>query len=439
MTRATVSFSPVEALEPGELLALQRERFAAQWLHLWGDSVFYRRKLKAAGLSRDRVPDLQDLEGVPFTEKTEIRASQDAAPPLGEHLAVAPAAVRQVQMSSGTSGRPSMVPLTAADAAGWAEIIRRGYVAVGFTPDDTILHGFGMSRGWSGGLPMVEGILALGATVLPLGAEAGSDRILNAMEMLRPSGLQGSPGFLHALGARAHERGLDPSGLGVRAILTGGEPGGGIPSVRNALQEMWGARVCEVMGGSDLVVLMWAECPNQDGMHFVAPDAVHAEIVDPTTDQSLPIETGTQGELVYTHLTREAAPLLRFKHRDLVSVLGTGLCSCGRRTPRIRCNGRSDDMLIVKGVNLFPSAIQEVLAGAVGPSPVFRIRRPRGQYVLPGPVELKVEASEREERRRTALEKVLHDALACRFAVTLVETGSLTAPGATKAVFFEEV
>ncbi|MGD9987597.1 phenylacetate--CoA ligase family protein [Pseudonocardia sp.] len=439
MTEIAMPFTAVEALEPEELLALQRSRFAGQWRHLWDDSAFYRRKLQAAGLSRDRVPDLADLSGVPFTEKTEIRASQDAAPPLGEHLAVAPTAVRQVQMSSGTSGRPSMVPLTAADAAGWAEIIRRGYVAVGFTSDDTILHGFGMSRGWAGGLPMVEGILALGATVLPLGAEAGSDRILNAMETLRPTGLQGSPGFLHALGTRSHERGLDPSGLGVRVILTGGEPGGGIPSVRNALQEMWGARVCEVMGGSDLVVLMWAECASQEGMHFVAPDLVHAEIVDPATEQSLPIETGAQGELVYTHLTREAAPLLRFKHRDLISVLGTGLCSCGRRTPRIRCNGRSDDMLIVKGVNLFPSAIQEVLADALGPSPVFRIRRPRGQYVLPGPVELKVEATGREERRRTALEKVLHDALACRFAVTLVETGSLIEPGATKAVFFEEV
>ncbi|WP_132975732.1 phenylacetate--CoA ligase family protein [Pseudonocardia dioxanivorans] len=439
MTRAAVSCAPVESLGPEELLVLQRTRFATQWLHLWDDSAFYRRKLRAAGFSRERVPDLADLRDVPFTEKTEIRASQDAAPPLGEHLAVEPTAVRQVQMSSGTSGRPSMVPLTAADAADWAEIIRRGYVAVGFTPDDMIVHGFGMSRGWSGGLPMVEGILALGATVLPLGAEAGSDRILNAMEMLRPTGLQGSPGFLHALGSRAQERGLDPSGLGVRAILTGGEPGGGIPSVRNALQEMWGARVCEVMGGSDIVVLMWAECPNQDGMHFVAPDVVHAEIIDPVTEQPLPIEAGTQGELVYTHLTREAAPLLRFKHRDLVSVLGTGPCSCGRRTPRIRCDGRSDDMLIVKGVNLFPSAVQEVLAEAVGPSPVFRIRRPRGQYVLPGPVELRVEATDREDGRRAAVEKALHDALACRFAVTLVEPGALAVPGATKAVFFEEV
>lgn len=429
----------VETLEPEVLIERQRELFAQQWRHLWAHSPFYRAKLAQAGLTEVDVPDLRDLSGVPFTEKPEIRASLDELPPLGTHLAVEMAQLRQIQMSTGTSGKPSMVALTEADAAGWAECIRRGYVAVGHRPGDAVLHGFGMSRGWAGGLPMVQGLIALGATALPVGAEAGSDRILDIMRAVRPAGLQGSPGFLKALGARARERGIDPASLGVRSILTGGEPGGGIPSVRADLRDTWGTDVREVMGGSDLVVLMWAECSEQDGMHFVAPDHVFAELIEPGTDEPVPMATGASGELVYTHLKREASPVLRFKHRDVVTVLGTGLCACGRTTPRIRCSGRSDDMLIVKGINLFPSAVKEVISRVPGAGPTFRIRRPAGQYVLPGPIDLRVESETHEEGLRQVLTDKLYESLACRFDVTLVAPGDLMVPGATKEVFFEEV
>lgn len=430
--------APAECAPPEVLLVEQQAAFRDQWEHLWQDSPFYRRKLKSACLSAT-CPPLSDLSDVPFTDKHEVRASLAERPPLGEHLAVAPESVAQVQMSSGTSGQPSMVALTTRDAQGWAELLRRGYVAVGYRPSDMILHAFAMSRGWVGGLPMVQGILALGATVLPIGAEAGSDRILDIMSSLRPSGLQASPGFLANLARRASERGLRPASLGVRHLLTGGEPGGGIPSVRAELETSWGAPVREVMGGSDIACMFWAECAEGDGMHLVGPDLIWFELIEPETARPVAVETGAFGELVYTHLRRDATPVLRFRHRDLVKVLGTGLCACGRATPRIRCVGRSDDMLIVRGVNVFPSAVKELLGNTPGVEAVFRIRRPRGTYVLPGPVEIMVEAHTQDDETRTRIERRLHEQLSCRFSVTLRSPGSLAVPGSTKEVYFEEV
>lgn len=431
----------VELADQAALLPAQQAHFERQWDRLWERSAFYQEKLTDAGLRRDKCPDLRELGDVPLTSKDELRASFAQAPPYGTHAAVELSEVRQIQFSSGTTGRPGLVAATAADAAGWSELQRRGMVAGGYRSTDVVIQAFAMSRGWVGGLPMVEGVLAVGAAVVPIGAEPGTDRVLELMSFVEPTALSAPPGLLLRLAERARETGIDPSAIGIRKILTGGEPGGGIPSVRTAIESAWNARVREVMGGADLSPLLWGECDEGTGMHWVAPDHVWLELIEPHTEAPVAIEAGAVGEVVYSHLQREAYPLVRFRHRDLLEVVGVGECSCGRRTPKVRCIGRTDDMLIVRGVNVFPSAVRDVVAEFDELASSFRIVRPRGQYTLPGPVPLKVAVRPGHEPDDVAerLARRLHERLACRFVVELRPIDELATVTGVKDPFFEDV
>ncbi len=422
-----------EAMQPE-----RQELWEKQWAYLWKMSDFYQAKFSAAGLRPEKIPDLRDLSSLPVTFKEEMRDSLDRHPPLGEHLAAPRGSISQIQTSSGTTGRPMAIALTTADADMFAEILRRGYVAIGFRPEDTVLHAFSMSRGWIGGLCMVQGYLKLGCTILPIGAEAGRDKILELMQIFRPSGISATPGFLMSLGERALEIGLEPASLGLRHMLTGGEPGGGIPEVKQRLSTMWNATLREVMGGTDVTPICWAECEQEGGMHFIGADAVSFEIVDPETNQPKSIEEGAVGELVYTHIQREATPVVRFKHRDIVKITRTGPCPCGRQTPQIRCIGRADDMLIVRGVNLFPSAVRAMLSGVEGVGPEFRIVRPKGQYTLPGPVMIKIERHPDAALSEEELARLLHHKLSVAFTVQFVSPGATSSETAHKSSYFED-
>ena len=170
-----------------------------------------------------------------------------------------------------------------------------------------------------------------------------------------------TPSYAAYLVEWAAERGRDLQASSVKRVLVAGEPGGGEPAFRARLEEGWGATVTEAMGIGDIGVSLWGECEAQDGMHLGARGFVHPELIDPETGAALRLEDGATGELVLTHLRHRAAPLLRFRTRDHVEVRMSP-CSCGRTGPRIRCIGRTDDMLIVRGVNLFPSAIREVVS-----------------------------------------------------------------------------
>jgi phenylacetate-CoA ligase len=159
----------------------------------------------------------------------------------------------------------------------------------------------------------------------------------------------------------AAERDVDLAESSVERVLVAGEPGGGEPAFRAKLEEGWGASVTEAMGIGDIGVSLWGECEEQDGMHLGARGFVHAELIDPETGGAVELEDGATGELVLTHLQHRAAPLLRFRTRDHVHFR-TSPCPCGRTAPRVRCIGRTDDMLIVRGVNVFPSAVREVVS-----------------------------------------------------------------------------
>jgi phenylacetate-CoA ligase len=211
------------------------------------------------------------------------------------------------------------------------------------------------------GLSSKDAIESIGAMFVPIGTGA-SEKALLAIQLLKATAMHCTPSYATYFAEWVRrEAKLDPKELGLKKLFCGAEPGAGIPAVRAQLQEDWGARVTEGLGTADKAPILFGECPCQTGMHFCAQEYVLPEVVDPENGESLPIEKGVGGELVYTSLERECVPLLRFRTRDRVTVLGTS-CPCGRTSFKLRCIGRTDDMLIVLGVNVFPSAIRDIIS-----------------------------------------------------------------------------
>ncbi len=432
-------WSPVEALEPAAVLALQQARLAEQFEYLLARSAFYQRKFGAAQLASGAVRTVDDLQRVPFTTKQELRDSLSAAPPFGEHLAAPLAEVIQMQASSGTTGSPSYVALTRQDALMWQESSARSLFACGIRPGDLVLHGFSMSKGFVGGLPIFQALQYMGALDIPIGADGGIERLLAAAFDLKPRAIVGTPNFLlHLAEAAQKQLGRDVREIGVRRLVVGGEPGGGIPALRRRIEQAWGAKLCELMGGTDLAVIYWAECDEQDGMHMTAPDSIIAELIDPESGQTRPYTDGATGELVYTAIHRQASPVLRFRSGDHVVVTGTR-CACGRRQPKIRCFGRTDDMLIVRGVNLFPSAVQD-LVEAMRPAVSGQVRLVADfeGHSTQANLKLLVERAEHEPPAlslpalKQDIEARVRGALAVKADVMLAPHGSIDKPGAAK-------
>jgi phenylacetate-CoA ligase len=265
----------------------------------------------------------------------------------------------RIYSTSGTSGAPSYVPLTAEDLDNWVTGSARSYGASGVVAGEQIVSTYNAG-------PFVAGAALaaferLGLSHIPVGT-GSTERLMTAIELLEPEAVVLTPSYAGYLLEWAAERGVDLPASSVQRVLVAGEPGGGEPAFRAKLQEGWGARVMEAMGVGDIGPSLFGECEEQDGMHLGARGLVHVELIDPETDASRELEDGARGELVLTHLRHRAAPLLRFRTRDHVEVR-TSPCRCGRTGPRLRCVGRTDDMLIVRGVNVFPSAVRDVVGG----------------------------------------------------------------------------
>jgi phenylacetate-CoA ligase len=332
--------------------------YRRQVAYLLARSAFYQSKLGEAGFAAaDEIGGLDSIERLPFTEKDEIRASCSAEHPIGAHLAVSREEIVRIFSTSGTTGTPSYIPLTAQDLDNWVVTSARSYSASGIRPGEAIVSTYNAG-------PFVAGA-ALGAfdrigmTHIPVGT-GNTERLMAAIRLLKPAAVVMTPSYAAHLAEQAEERDFDLRGSSVRRVLVAGEPGGGEPALRAHLEQAWGAKVTEAMGIGDIGVSLWGECEEQCGMHLGGRGFVHPELIDPETGASIPMEDGARGELVLTHLSHQAAPLLRFRTRDHVQVW-TSPCRCGRTAPRIRCVGRTDDMLLVRGVNVFPSAIREVV------------------------------------------------------------------------------
>ncbi|WP_353642951.1 AMP-binding protein [Mesorhizobium sp. WSM2239] len=352
-------FDPEVETRPWRDQAKQDDaQYRRQVGYLLARSAFYRNKLKQAGFTTaDEIGGMDSIERLPFTEKDEIRASCSEDNPIGTHLAVPREKIVRIFSTSGTTGTPSYIPLTVQDLENWIVTSARSYAASGIRSGEAIVSTYNAG-------PFVAGA-ALGAfdrigmIHIPIGT-GNTERLMTAIRLLKPAAAVMTPSYAAHLAEWAEERGFDLKGSSVKRVLVAGEPGGSEPALRAHLEEAWGARVTEAMGIGDIGVSLWGECEEQCGMHLGGRGIVHPELIDQETGAPIAMEDGARGELVLTHLNHQAAPLLRFRTRDHVQIW-ISPCRCGRTAPRIRCVGRTDDMLLVRGVNVFPSAIREVV------------------------------------------------------------------------------
>jgi phenylacetate-CoA ligase len=395
---------------------LYREQIA----RLFERSPFYRRKLGAAGFdSPAAVGGLERIAELPFTVKDELRASQAEAPPLGSHAAIRPEEAARIYSTSGTSGAPCYIPLTRNDLEEWRAIARRSYARSGLAAGELVLTTYNAGPFVAGAA--LDAFDSLGVTHIPMGT-GNTERLLSALQLLKPQVLVATPSYAMHISEKAEVRGL-------KRILVAGEPGGGEPAFRNALEQRFGARVYEVMGIGDIAASLWGECPEQAGMHFSGDASVHVELIDPGSGKPVEMKDSAHGELVYTHLRREAAPLLRFRSGDHVRVW-VSRCGCGRTSMRVRCVGRTDDMLIVRGVNVFPSAIRELVGkfqprvtGVVLVKP--RRRGVRQDPPLPVVVEGEGEGEMSDRQLAAAIQEQIRNTLLVTTEIRLVAARSL--------------
>ncbi len=416
----------VESRPWAEQLAADDESYRTQLNYLYDRSAFYREKLTAAGFASARAAGgLAEVGQLPLTDKREIRATCTPEDPIGSHLCVTPAEIVRIYSTSGTTGAPSYIPLTAGDLDNWVTGSARSYAASGVERGQRIVSTYNAGPFAAGAA--LAAFDRIGLSHIPVGT-GNSERLVRAIELLRPAAAVLTPSYAAYLAEWTAERGFDLRGSSVRRVLVAGEPGGGEPAFRAALEEGWGARVTEAMGIGDIGVSLWGECEEQDGMHLGARGFVHPELIDPGTEAPLELDDGATGELVLTHLRHRAAPLLRFRTRDHIEVRTTP-CRCGRSGPRIRCIGRTDDMLIVRGVNVFPSAVREVV-GAFAPDVSGHILvRPRAEGVkqeppLPVSVEL-ARGRDAGGALAEAIRERLRTVLVVHTQVELVPWGSL--------------
>jgi phenylacetate-CoA ligase len=348
----------IETLPWPQQSELDDQAYRRQVDYLLRRSPFYIEKLAKAGFKTpEDVGGLEAIAALPFTEKAEIRASCTDDNPIGTHLTVAAGDVARIYSTSGTTGTPSYIPLTRSDLENWVTTSARSYAASGIAAGEAVVSTYNAG-------PFVAGAALaafdrLGLTHIPVGT-GNTERLMTAIRLLKPTAAVMTPSYASHLIEWAAERRFELRNSSVKRVLVAGEPGGGEPALRARLEDGWGAKVTEAMGIGDIGVSLWGECEAQRGMHLGGRGFVHAELIDPETGEVLAMEDGASGELVLTHLRHQAAPLLRFRTRDHVRIW-TSRCRCGRTAPRVRCIGRTDDMLIVRGVNVFPSAIREIV------------------------------------------------------------------------------
>jgi phenylacetate-CoA ligase len=420
-------FEPeVETRDPVEQRVLDEARFRQQIAYLFDHSPFYRDKLNGAGFrSADAVGSLDDLADLPFTTKDELRQSQAEQAPLGAHCAAPMERIARIYSTSGTSGVPSYIPLTQGDLARWIRTSQRAYTAAGIRRHHRVLTTYNAGPFVAGAVG--ESLQDLGVNLIPVGT-GNTDRLIAALDRFHPNAMPGTPSFLLYIAETARERGIDPAECGLETLICGGEPGAGEAAVRQQLEDAFAAKAHEVMGIGDVSISIWGEGPEQAGMHFCAQGFLHVELIDPNTGGVIPMEDGASGELVYTHLHHEAAPLLRFRSRDHV-VVSAGPVASGRTGVRVRCIGRTDDMLIVRGVNVFPSAIREVVNAfrpAVGGMISVRPTQLGVKQAPPLPVAVELaEDAAPEAGLASAIEAAIREKLIVTARIELVAPGSL--------------
>ncbi len=409
-----------EAMPRAELEALQLDRLKALLVRVYENVPTYRQKYDDAGFDPRSVESLDDLRRVPFTVKDDLRSAY----PYGM-FAVPLRDIVRVHSSSGTTGQISVVGYTAGDIDRWADLMARTFAAAGATPDDIVqvTYGYGL---FTGGLGAHYGSERLGALTIPISG-GNTKRQVQVLKDFGTTVLACTPSYALLIAETARDMGLDPRDLPLRVGVFGAEPWS--EGMRQQIEEELGLSAIDIYGLSEVLGPGVAtECVHQEGLH-VFEDHFIIEIVDPNTLE--PVPDGEMGEVVFTTLTKEGIPVVRYRTRDISRII-PGPCECGRSLRRMqRITGRSDDMLIIRGVNVYPSQIEQVLLGIPMVAPHYQVvLTKRGSM---DHVEVHVEVAPefafdevRElERLQGRVKSEIQSALAVSIAVKLVEPKSI--------------
>ncbi|MEW5424194.1 phenylacetate--CoA ligase [Amorphus sp. 3PC139-8] len=336
--------------------ALKLDLLKAHLHHAYDNSPYYRESFDAAGVKPGDLKTFDDLRRFPTLNKTVLRERQEAKPLLGDLAAVPEDEVVYVSASSGSTGVPTVSPFTQGDFDAWIDYEARQFWSSGLRPNDRYAHSLNFSL-FIGG-PCVLGAQKLGALSIHAGT-VPSERLLTILQTFQATAMWTTPSYAWYLGETALKEGIDPkTDLAVKRIFVAGEPGGSIPETRSRIEALWGADVYDYYGLSDIFGACAGMCEAKDGLHW-AEDHIHVEVIDPETGE--PVAPGGRGEMVLTTLKKQARPLIRFRTGDIVSFTEEK-CTCGRTSMRLMgVHGRLDDMLVIRGVNIFPSDVEAII------------------------------------------------------------------------------
>ncbi|WP_294489603.1 phenylacetate--CoA ligase family protein [uncultured Ruminococcus sp.] len=352
----------IETMERDKMTALQSERLVRQVRHVWDNVPYYRRLMEEKGVTPDDIKGVEDLHKLPFISKADLRENY----PDGM-LAVPKSECVRIQSTSGTTGKRVVAFYTQNDVDMWENCVARAITAAGGTKEDVlqVAYGYGL---FTGGAGIHGGSHKVGCLTLPM-SSGNTERQIQFMQDLGTTILCCTPSYAAYIGETVKEMGISPDELKLKAGIFGAEPW--TEEMRQEIEKSLGLKAYDIYGLTETSGPGVAfECEAQSGMH-INEDNFIAEIIDPDTGEVLP--EGSKGELVFTSITKEAFPLLRYRTRD-ICVLTRGKCSCGRTLVKMcKPMGRSDDMLIIKGVNVFPSQIETVLIKDFNATPNYQI------------------------------------------------------------------
>lgn len=411
----------VECMSRDKMKDLQSQRLVKLTKYIYENSPFYQKRFHESGIDPSSITSIEDITLLPFTTKSDMRDTYPFAlfsRDLNE--------ISEIHVSSGTTGNPTVTGYTREDLDLWAHVVARSLGCAGARPGDMIqiAYGYGL---FTGGLGLHYGALEMGLTILPMSA-GQTRRQLKLMNDFRPRILACTPSYALSMAENAIQIGMDPRKSSVEIGIFGAEPCS--ESMRREIEDKWDILATDIYGLSEIIGPGVAqECTFKQGLH-IYDDLFYPEIIDPDTGASLP--EGENGELVITTLTKTGSPLIRYRTRDIVS-LTTEPCPCGRTSPRIsKIKGRTDDMLIIRGINVFPSQIEHVLMGIEETEPHYQLVVTRRENGL-DEIEIQVEVTpdffsdeiKKLERLEQKIKSEMASVLSLSAKVRLVEPGSI--------------
>lgn len=424
----------VEFFPPDLVSRHQQRNWRTQRLYVEGYSEFYQGRFAGPGA----LPEtLEALESVAFTDKEMLRADQELHPPFGSYLACRPDRVNRLHRTSGTTGQAMNLAVSHDDGLIHAAVAARGQRAAGLAPGDRVIHCLNYQM-WMGGLTDHLGLEVTGATVIPFGI-GNTELLVRTIRDLAVTAISCTPSYVATIERVIEDKfpALSPRDLGLRIALMGGEAGLDSPDFRARIENVWGMKAMNSnYGVGDALCNFAGQCEHQTDLHFMAADVLYPELIEPSSGTSLPWRAGEQGELVVTHLAKSCQPLVRFRTGDVIVLTATERCACGRTAPRFRVIGRNDDMIVVRGVNAFPTTVAASLMARPELNGEYRIvlatPPPHDRLTIEAEVENQVAIS---DALAASLSQAISRDLRLTAVVTLVPSGGLPrTDGKTKRV-----